>query len=55
MRIIRGELNIAPETSQLFNDLICSLGAIVKLLRNEPFIFSISASTVSMQNDSLTF
>lgn len=54
MHIIRGEHRIAPETLQLFNDLFCSLGAIVKLLRNEPLIFSTSTSTVFLQNGGLT-
>ncbi|KFY21898.1 hypothetical protein V493_07015 [Pseudogymnoascus sp. VKM F-4281 (FW-2241)] len=40
--IARGENRIASETLQIFNDLFCSLGAILKLLISEPHIFSYS-------------
>lgn len=52
--IARGESRIASETLQLFNDLFCSLGAILKLLISEPHIFSNPASAV-FQDNRLTF
>lgn len=55
MYIDRREHRIAPETIQLFNDLFCSLGAIVKLLMNEPLMFGNFTLTIFLENDSLTF